>query len=114
MVLVGEPQVPFLSWLVQTPGVVGQGLQRVVNASTGPVSSLLLGVTGQQFFLNDGTPDREPLLVSLFLCPSLPHSPIQLPLRLLGFPVGSVNVYCSCVCVNITSRSAHLLVCRCA
>ena len=50
-------QVPFLGWLSAL------GLQKVVDASTRPVSAWLMGRTGEQFFLNDGTPDQEPLLV---------------------------------------------------
>jgi hypothetical protein len=55
-------QVPFIGWLADVP-VTGPLLHKAVAGAAKPVSGILLGRTGQQFFLKDGEDGTEPLLV---------------------------------------------------
>lgn len=55
-------QVPFINWLSALP-VTGSSIQRAVAGVAKPVTPLLFGVSGRQFFLDDGD-DGEPVLVN--------------------------------------------------
>ncbi len=56
-------QIPFIKWLGTVP-VAGSSLQKVVGSAAKPVTPLMFGVSGRQFFLADGSDGREPVLVS--------------------------------------------------
>ena len=43
--------------------MAGSSLQKVVGSAAKPVTPLMFGVSGRQFFLADGADDREPVLV---------------------------------------------------
>ena len=56
-------QIPFINWLGSVP-VAGSGLQKVVGSAAKPITPLLFGTSGRQFFLADGADGHEPVLVS--------------------------------------------------
>lgn len=55
-------QVPFISWTGDIP-LAGWFAERAVAAAARPFSSLFMGTTGTQFFLQDAEEGRAPLLV---------------------------------------------------
>ena len=55
-------QIPFINWLGSLP-VAGSSLQKVVGSAAKPVTPLLFGASGRQFFLADGSEGTEPVLV---------------------------------------------------
>ena len=57
-------QVPFIGWMDSIPWA-GDSIQRMLTDAAKPVSAAVMGRTGAQFFLSDGTAEQEPLLVRL-------------------------------------------------
>ena len=56
-------QIPFINWLGSVP-MAGSSLQKVVGSAARPVTPLLFGTSGRQFFLADAGDGVEPVLVS--------------------------------------------------
>ncbi|KAK9833727.1 hypothetical protein WJX74_003937 [Apatococcus lobatus] len=60
----GEHKVPFIKWLDDMP-IAGGPVGGLVGSLAGTYANVFMGRTGRHLFLQDGTPEADPLLVRM-------------------------------------------------